>query len=50
MIGVADGGYDHGSFEHALFFDQSFMVFEVAVGENTGWGGIYDLQPEVNID
>jgi lipopolysaccharide transport system ATP-binding protein len=49
MIGVADGGYDRGSFERALFFDQSFLLFEIAVGENTGWGGLYDLRPEVLI-
>lgn len=50
MIGVADGGYDLGSFERSLFFDQSFMLLEVAVGTNTGWAGIYDLQPEVIVD
>jgi lipopolysaccharide transport system ATP-binding protein len=49
MVGVADGGYDFGSFERALFFDQSFMILEVAVGTNTGWHGICDLQPEVII-
>lgn len=50
VIGVADGGYDLGSFERSLFFDQSFMLLEVAVGTNTGWAGIYDLQPEVIVD
>jgi lipopolysaccharide transport system ATP-binding protein len=50
MIGVADSGYDRGSFEHSLFFDQSFMLFEVAVGDNIGWIGVYDLCPEIAVD
>jgi lipopolysaccharide transport system ATP-binding protein len=49
-IGVADGGYERGLFEQALFFDQSFMLFEVAAGTNAGWVGICDLQPEVMVD
>lgn len=50
MVGVADGGYDRGSFERSIFFDQSFMIIEVVPGENTGWNGIYDLKPEVIIN
>lgn len=49
VIGVADVGLDRGSFERALFFDQSFMLFEVAAGDNDGWAGIYDLLPEITI-
>jgi lipopolysaccharide transport system ATP-binding protein len=47
VIGVADGGYDRGSFERALFFDQSYMLFEVMPGDNTGWSGLWDIRPEV---
>ncbi len=50
VVGVADGGYGFGSFEHSLFFDQSFMLFEIAVGKSSGWAGIYDLQPEVVVE
>lgn len=50
MIGVANGGYDRGAFESTLFFDQSFLLFDVSAGKHTGWGGIYDLQPEVMVD
>ncbi|WP_306549227.1 ABC transporter ATP-binding protein [Desulfobulbus sp.] len=49
-IGVADGGYDRGSFERALFFDQSFLLLEIAVGANAGWCGLCDLQPEITMD
>lgn len=47
MIGVADSGYDSGSFETALFFEQSFMLLEVAAGDDSGWGGLCNFQPEV---
>lgn len=49
-IGVADGGYDRGSFERTLFFDQSFLLLEIAVRANAGWGGLCDLQPEITMD
>jgi lipopolysaccharide transport system ATP-binding protein len=49
MIGVANSGYDLGSFEQALLFDQSFIVFEVVLGTNSGWGGLCDLEPTVTI-
>lgn len=48
MVGVADSGYDLGSFEKSLFFDQSFMLFEV-VADNPGWSGLWDLQPSVEV-
>jgi lipopolysaccharide transport system ATP-binding protein len=51
-IGVADTGYDRGLYKTAIFFDQSFMLFEVvADGKDgwSGWTGIYDLQPEIRI-
>lgn len=47
MIGVADGGYDKGSFETTLFFDQSFILFEVAIGDYSGWSGLWNVQPKV---
>lgn len=49
VIGVADGGYDRGSFEKPLFFDQSFLLFEVVEGNSTGWAGLWNLQPTVEI-
>lgn len=47
MIGVAASGYDKGSFQESIFFDQSFLIFEVATGDNGGWSGLYNIQPEV---
>lgn len=47
MIGVAAGGYNKGSFQESIFFDQSFLIFEVALGPHTGWAGLYNIQPEV---
>lgn len=47
MVGVASGGYDRGSFDEAIFFDQSFLIFEVAAGDSVGWAGLYNMQPEV---
>lgn len=49
-IGVADGGYDRGSFERTLFYDQSFLLLEIAVGANAAWGGLCDLQPDITTD
>ncbi len=49
MIGVADGGYDLGSFERSLFFDQSYLIFEVLPGDQVGWAGLWDLQPEITV-
>lgn len=49
VVGVANGGYADGDFESSLFFDQSFMIFEVAMGGATGWGGLCDLQPKISI-
>ncbi|AMK30025.1 ABC transporter ATP-binding protein [Pseudomonas mosselii] len=48
MVGVADGGYDRGSFRIPLFFDQSMLVFEVLAGSVPGWSGMVDIRPEVS--
>lgn len=48
MVGVADGGYDRGSFRVPLFFDQSMLVFEVLAGSVPGWSGMVDIRPEVS--
>lgn len=49
VVGVANGGYADGNFENSLFFDQSFMIFEVAMGDAAGWGGLFNLQPKIAI-
>lgn len=49
MVGLADSGFGQGSFERALFFDQSFLVFEVVPGTVCGWQGISNLHPEVSV-
>ena len=49
VVGVANGGYADGNFENSLFFDQSFMIFEVAMGDVAGWGGLFNLQPKIAI-
>jgi hypothetical protein len=32
-----------------LLFDQSFIVFEVLTGNNSGWSGLCNLEPTVTI-
>lgn len=49
VVGVANGGYADGNFENSLFFDQSFMIFEVAMGDVAGWDGLCNLQPKIAI-
>ena len=49
VVGVANGGYADGGFENSLFFDQSFMIFEVAMGGAAGWNGLCNLQPKIAI-
>jgi lipopolysaccharide transport system ATP-binding protein len=50
-IGVANGGYDIGSFEQSLFFDQSYLLFEVLADEQVGsWTGLWDVQPKVVVN
>lgn len=49
MIGLANGGRDLGAFDQALLFDQSFIVFEVLTGNNSGWSGLCNLEPTVTI-
>jgi lipopolysaccharide transport system ATP-binding protein len=48
MVGVADSGYDRGSFKIPLFYDQSMLVFEVLAGAVPGWSGMVDIRPEVS--
>lgn len=50
LIGIADGGINNDAFENTLFFDQSFMLFEVSEGKSKGWCGLYDLQPTITIN
>jgi lipopolysaccharide transport system ATP-binding protein len=49
MVGIADGGYDCGSFERSLFFDQSYLIFEVLAGTHIGWGGLWNIEPEIAV-
>ena len=49
MVGIADGGYGHGSFEKSLFFDQSYLIFEVLAGDYIGWSGFWDIKPEITV-
>jgi lipopolysaccharide transport system ATP-binding protein len=49
MLGVADGGYDRDAFERSLFFDQSYLIFEVLTGEETGWSGLWNVRPTVTV-
>jgi lipopolysaccharide transport system ATP-binding protein len=49
MVGIANGGYDRGSFEQSLFFDQSYLIFEVLAGDHIGWGGLWDIEPEIAV-
>lgn len=50
-VGIANGGYDIGSFEQSLFFDQSYLLFEVLAGEQVGsWTGLWDVQPKVSAE
>ncbi|MBA2656793.1 MAG: ABC transporter ATP-binding protein [Tatlockia sp.] len=50
VIGIANKGYDRGLFEQGLFYDLSFMIFEVVDDRPFSWAGIYDLQPELVMD
>lgn len=50
QILVANKGYDRDKFEQSLFYDQSFLIFEVAAAKNFSWAGIYDIQPELMLD
>lgn len=50
IVGVADGGYAHGSFERVLFHDQSYLIFEVfAASNHVGWSGLWDIEPEITV-
>jgi lipopolysaccharide transport system ATP-binding protein len=50
VVGVANKGFGRGQFEQALFFDQSFLIFEVVEGMHFNWSGIYDIQPELEME
>ena len=51
IVGVADGGYAHGSFERVLFHDQSYLIFEVfAASNHVGWSGLWDIEPEITVN
>ena len=47
MLGLADSGYGRGDFERSLFFDMSYLVFEVNPGPDAGWNGLYNIRPTV---
>lgn len=47
---IANKGYGQGQFEQALFYDQSFLIFEVVEDKHFSWSGIYDIQPELEME
>lgn len=49
MLGVADTGFGRDAFERSLFFDPSYLVFEVLPGLETGWSGLWDIRPVVKM-
>ena len=49
MLGVADSGYGRDAFEHALFFDPSYLIFEVLPGPEHGWSGLCNIRPGVEM-
>ena len=49
MLGVADSGYGRDAFERSLFFDQSYLVFEVSSGPDSGWSGLCNIHPRVSL-
>jgi len=49
MVGVADTGYGRDSFERSLFFDQSYMIFEVIHGKSDDWSGLWNIRPKAAI-
>ena len=49
MIGVADTGYGRDAFEQSLFFDQSYLIFEILHGPDTGWSGLWNIRPETTL-
>ncbi len=49
MIGLADTGYGRDAFARSLFFDQSYLVFEVLAGPETGWSGLCNIRPRVSL-
>lgn len=49
MIGVADTGYGGDAFERSLFLDQSYLIFEVFPGPETGWSGLCNVRPRASL-
>ena len=49
MVGVADTGYGRDAFERSLFFDPSYLVFEVTAGEDAGWSGLCNIRPSAEM-
>nr|MBA3537279.1 ABC transporter ATP-binding protein [Tatlockia sp.] len=50
LVLIANKGYGRSQFEQALFYDQSFLIFEVVEGMHFSWAGIYDIQPELELE
>ncbi len=50
LVMIANKGYGRSQFEQALFYDQSFLIFEVVEGAQFSWAGVYDIQPELTLE
>ena len=49
VIGVANSGYNRGSFKEYLYFDQSYKVLRVIHKGDDVWSGFFNLMPDVEI-
>ena len=49
MLGLADTGYGRDNFERSLFFDPSYLIFEVLPGPDAGWSGLCNIRPRVEM-
>ena len=49
VMGVANGGYNRGSFKDYLYFDQAFKVLKVIHKGDDVWSGFFNLMPQVEI-
>jgi len=49
MLGVADTAYGRDAFQRSLFFDQSYLVFEVLAGPETGWSGLCNIRARASM-
>ncbi|MFT4929846.1 MAG: lipopolysaccharide transport system ATP-binding protein [Phenylobacterium sp.] len=45
VLGVADGGYDRGSFNEIIYFEQDYKVIKILCSDNDTWSGFFNLQP-----